>query len=310
MDAWASPAALRRWAARDRLRRVLRADDRREEADRGRARQTPISELACGRPAVRRWSVERLVLSAWRLDADGVSPLTVELGDWHRFSSHLARARFPRPHPQGEHSSGERRRQGRDHQDRQQPRAPTPDRGRLATTRSPSRRSVTLERRRDGKTTRRCKPQAERSARRLATHAWHALEGPRQAPARSSSSPSRAELAGHCWALATIGVAATIKRLGEESAPALNDARSDPREHCEQPQTGPRSTPEKTATRSSFRTNRSCGHQPRAYESATQTSTTADALPPPNSPRRTGGPTNPCAVGPRRTPYECSADTP
>jgi transposase len=149
-----------------------------------------ISELAATPPYVD--VVSRLVCLR------GVSTLTafaltVELGDWHRF----------RPESLGpflgltpsEHSSGERRRQGaitktgNSHVRRLLIEA-------AWHQRIPSRRSVTLERRRDGKPLA-VQAQAEHSTRRL--HARrHALE------ARGARIVAVArELAGHCWALAT-----------------------------------------------------------------------------------------------------------
>ena len=124
--------------------------------------------------------------------------LTVELGDWHSF----------RPQSLGpflgltpsEHSSGERRRQGaitktgNSHARRLLVEA-------AWHQRRPPRRSVTLERRRDGKPLA-VRAQAEHSARRL--HArWHALEA-RGKPRSIVVVAVARELAGHCWALATM----------------------------------------------------------------------------------------------------------
>ncbi len=124
--------------------------------------------------------------------------LTVELGDWHRF----------RPQSLGpflgltpsEHSSGERRRQGaitktgNSHVRRLLIEA-------AWHQRSPSRRSITLERRRAGKPLA-VQAQAERSARRLHGR-WHALEA-RGKPRSIVVVAVARELAGHCWALATM----------------------------------------------------------------------------------------------------------
>src|SRR5881409_4307735 len=124
--------------------------------------------------------------------------LTVELGDWRRF----------RPESLGpflgltpsEHSSGERRRQGaitktgNSHARRLLIEA-------AWHQRRPPRRSVTLERRRTGKP-QVLQAQAERSARRLHGR-WHALEG-RGKPRSIVVVAVARELAGHCWALATI----------------------------------------------------------------------------------------------------------
>lgn len=67
--------------------------------------------------------------------------------------------------------------------------------------RSPSRRSVTLERRRDGKPLA-VQAQAERSGKRLHGR-WHALEA-RGKPRSIVVVAVARELAGHCWALATM----------------------------------------------------------------------------------------------------------
>jgi transposase len=171
----------------DLMRARHRPKSRRDALDKA------IAELAATPPYVD--VVERLVCLR------GVSTLTafaltVELGDWHRF----------RPESLGpflwltpsEHSSGQRRRQGaitktgNSHVRRLLIEA-------AWHQRSPSRRSITLERRRDGKPLA-VQAQAERSARRL--HArWHALEA--RGKPRSIVAVAR-ELAGHCWALATM----------------------------------------------------------------------------------------------------------
>jgi transposase len=171
----------------DLMRARHRPKSRRDALDKA------IAELAATPPYVD--VVERLVCLR------GVSTLTafaltVELGDWHGF----------RPESLGpflwltpsEHSSGQRRRQGaitktgNSHVRRLLIEA-------AWHQRSPSRRSITLERRRDGKPLA-VQAQAERSARRL--HArWHALEA--RGKPRSIVAVAR-ELAGHCWALATM----------------------------------------------------------------------------------------------------------
>jgi transposase len=169
--------------------RMIDAKSRRDTLDKA------IVELAATPPYVD--VVERLVCLR------GVSTLTafaltVELGDWHRF----------RPESLGpilgltpsEHSSGERRRQGaitktgNSHVRRLLIEA-------AWHQRSPSRRRVTLERRRHGKPLA-VQAQAERSARRL--HArWHALEA-RGKPRSLVVVAVARELAGQCWALATM----------------------------------------------------------------------------------------------------------
>jgi transposase len=169
--------------------RMLDAKTRRDALD------TAITELATTEPYAD--VVERLVCLR------GVSTLTafaltVELGDWHRF----------RPESLGpflgltpsENSSGERRRQGAI------TKAGNSHARRLLIEaawhqRSPSRLSVTLERRRAGKSLA-VRAQADRSARRLYGR-WHALEA-RGKPRTIIVVAVARELAGHCWALATM----------------------------------------------------------------------------------------------------------
>ena len=159
------------------------------------ALDTAITELAATPPYVD--VVERLVCLR------GVSTLTafaltVELGDWHRFRP-ASLGPFLGLTP-SENSSGERRRQGAI------TKAGNSHARRLLIEaawhqRPPSRRSVTLERRRAGKPPA-VHAQAERSGRRL--HArWHALEA-RGKPRTIVVVAVARELAGHCWALATM----------------------------------------------------------------------------------------------------------
>jgi transposase len=133
----------------------------------------------------------------------GVSTLTalalsVELGDWERF----------RPHSLGpflglvpsEASSGERRRQGAITKT-----GNTHARRLLVEAawhqRRPLRASAALERRRQGQPAA-VRARADESARRL--HArWHALEGRGKRRTIVAVAVAR-ELAGHCWALATM----------------------------------------------------------------------------------------------------------
>src|SRR3954447_21009185 len=169
--------------------RMLDAKTRRDALDKA------ITELA-GAP---RYVdvVERLVCLR------GVSTLTafaltVELGDWKRF----------RPQSLGpflgltpsENSSGERRRQGAI------TKAGNSHVRRLLVEaawhqRRPPRLSVTLERRRTGKSLA-LRAQADRSARRLHGR-WQALEA-RGKPRTIIVVAVARELAGHCWALATM----------------------------------------------------------------------------------------------------------
>jgi transposase len=169
--------------------RMLDAKTRRDALD------NAIRELAATSSYVD--VVERLVCLR------GVSTLTafaltVELGDWHRF----------RPESLGpflgltpsENSSGQRRRQGAI------TKAGNSHVRRLLIEaawhqRSPSRRSVTLERRRAGKPLA-VQAQAERSGRRLHGR-WQALEA-RGKPRTIIVVAVARELAGHCWALATM----------------------------------------------------------------------------------------------------------
>jgi transposase len=124
--------------------------------------------------------------------------LTVELGDWTRF----------RPQSLGpflgltpsEDSSGERRRLGSITKT-----GNTHARRLLVEAawhqRRPLRESATLARRRQGQPAA-VRAQADRSARRL-HHRWHALE--RRGKRRTVVAVAVArELAGHCWALATM----------------------------------------------------------------------------------------------------------
>ena len=169
--------------------RMLDAKSRRDALDKA------ITELAATPPYVD--VVSRLVCLR------GVSTLTalaltVELGDWNRF----------RPESLGpflgltpsEYSSGQRRRQGgitktgNSHVRRLLIEA-------AWHQRRPPRRSVTLERRRNGKP-HAVQAQAERSGRRLHGR-WHALEA-RGKPRSIVVVAVARELAGHCWALATM----------------------------------------------------------------------------------------------------------
>lgn len=124
--------------------------------------------------------------------------LTVELGDWTRF----------RPESLGpflgltpsEDSSGQRRRQGRitktgnSHARRLLVEA-------AWHQRRPLRASVVLERRRHGQPAA-VRSRADRSARRLHNR-WHDLEGHGKRRTIVAVAVAR-ELAGHCWALATM----------------------------------------------------------------------------------------------------------
>jgi transposase len=169
--------------------RMLDAKTRRDALDKA------ITELAGAPPYVD--VVERLVCLR------GVSTLTafaltVELGDWHRFRP-TSLGPFLGLTP-SENSSGERRRQGAI------TKAGNSHARRLLVEaawhqRRPPRFSVTLERRRTGKSLA-LRAQADRSARRLHGR-WHALES-RGKPRTIVVVAVARELAGHCWALATM----------------------------------------------------------------------------------------------------------
>jgi transposase len=169
--------------------RMLDAKNRRDALDKA------ITELAATPPYAD--VVSRLVCLR------GVSTLTafaltVELGDWNRFRP-TSLGPFLGLTP-SENSSGERRRQGAI------TKAGNSHVRRLLIEaawhhRPPSRRSVTLERRRDGKPLA-VQAQAERSGRRLHQR-WHALEA-RGKPRTIIVVAVARELAGHCWALATM----------------------------------------------------------------------------------------------------------
>ena len=169
--------------------RMLDAKTRRDTLDQA------IAELAGVPPYVD--VVERLVCLR------GVSTLTafaltVELGDWNRFRP-ASLGPFLGLTP-SEHSSGERRRHGAI------TKAGNSHVRRLLIEaawhqRRPPRMSITLERRRAGKPLA-LRAQAEQSARRLHGR-WHALET-RGKPRSIVVVAVARELAGHCWAPATM----------------------------------------------------------------------------------------------------------
>lgn len=124
--------------------------------------------------------------------------LTVELGNWQRF-----RAQSLGPFlglVPSEHSSGERRRQGAITKT-----GNTHARRLLVEAawhqRRPLRASAALERRRQGQPAA-VRARADASARRLHER-WHALEGRGKRRTIVAVAVAR-ELAGHCWALATM----------------------------------------------------------------------------------------------------------
>jgi transposase len=168
---------------------VMQAKTRRDALDQA------IAELACEPPFAE--TVARLVCLR------GVSTLTalaltVELGDWTRF----------RPHSLGpflgltpsEDSSGQRRRQGAI------TKTGNSNARRLLVEaawhqRRPLRPSVVIERRRKGQPAP-VRARAEQSGYRLHTR-WHALEARGKRRTIIAVAVAR-ELAGHCWALATM----------------------------------------------------------------------------------------------------------
>ena len=207
--------------------RMLDAKTRRDALDKA------ISELAATPPYVD--VVERLVCLR------GVSTLTafaltVELGDWNRFRP-TSLGPFLGLTP-SENSSGERRRQGAITKGRQLARASSPGRGRLAPT-----APTALERHARTQTHRQVARRASASGpeRPPTSRTLARARGPRQAPhdRRGRRRPrTRRTLLG----TRDDGVAATSNGSARR-AHRRNDARSDPREHCEQPHR-PRSTPE------------------------------------------------------------------
>ena len=177
---------------------VAPADDRRRSHPAGRAVPTgrcPPPTLAAAPPyadAVGRLCCLRGVSTLTAL------ALTVELGDWTRFEP-AGLGAFLGLVP-SERSSGEQRRQGRitktgnGHARRLLVEA-------AWHQRRPLRESATLAKRRQGQLAA-VRTRADRSARRLHQR-WHALE--RRGKRRTIVAVAVArELAGHCWALATM----------------------------------------------------------------------------------------------------------
>jgi transposase len=168
---------------------VLQAKTRRDALDQA------ISELAAEPPFAD--VVGRLVCLRGVATLTALA-LTVEIGDWQRF----------RPQSLGpflgltpsEDSSGERRRLGAITKT-----GNTHARRLLVEAawhqRRPLRASTTLERRRQGQPTA-VRARADQSARRLHQR-WHALEGRGKKRTIVAVAVAR-ELAGHCWALATM----------------------------------------------------------------------------------------------------------
>ena len=228
--------------------RMLDAKTRRDAVDKA------IAELAASEPYLD--VVERLVCLR------GVSTLTafaltVELGDWSRFRRGSL-GPFLGLTP-SEYSSGERRRQGaitktgNSHVRRLLIEA-------AWHQRNPSRRSITLERRRDGKP---LAVQAQVRAQRLpAARTLARARGPGQAPL-DRGGRRRARARRTLLGDRDDGVAAPIN-CSARRAQRRNDARSDPREHFERPARATLDVRERH--RSSISHIRSCGTN-RAYQS-------------------------------------------
>jgi transposase len=128
--------------------------------------------------------------------------LTVEIGDWHRFTgaSIGAYLGLPRPSP---HRVLQRHDQcpGIDHQDRQQPRPPAAGRGILAPPQAPTPRGQG-RRRPPRRLAPRCsRPRTSRRPPPASPVDRHA--GPREEPSIIAVAIAR-ELAGWCWSLATL----------------------------------------------------------------------------------------------------------
>ena len=142
----------------------------------------------------------------------------------------------------------------RDHQDRQHTRAPAPGRGRLAPTpaTAPQRHARTQT---HGKPPP-YEPRPSSSARRLHGR-WHALEG-RGKPRSIVVVAVARELAGHCWALATMSSRPATARRGERTGATTRGAT---RENTASSPHRPRSTPENGTA--PHLAHRSCGTNPR-----------------------------------------------
>ena len=225
--------------------RMIDAKSRRDALD------NAIAELAATPPYVD--VVEPARLSARRLDADGVR---VD-GRARRLApvpSRVARA-VSRSHPE----RALKRRAApprRDHQDRQQSRTPAADRGRLAPAQpvAKERHARTQTRRQASRGASPGRAQRSAAARTLAR-----ARGPRQA-AHDRRRRRRARARRTLLGARDDGVAAALNGSARR-AHRRNDARSDPREHCEQPLTG-HARRERTAPLLISHT-RSCGTNPR-----------------------------------------------
>jgi hypothetical protein len=236
---------------------MLGAKTRRDALD------AAIAELAATGPYVD--VVERLVCLR-RVSTLTAFALTVELGDWGRF----------RPESLGpflgltpsEHSSGERRRQGAITKTGNtnarrllieaawHKRATAPDRGRLAPT-----PPAPYERHAGTQTPRQAGGRASpgRSKRPPTPRTLARARGPRQAPL-DHRCRHRPRTRGTLLGTRDHGVAATTNGSAR-SAHRRNDARSDPREHCEQPTAG-HARRQRTAPLLTI-AHRSCGTNPR-----------------------------------------------
>ncbi len=169
--------------------RMIDAKTRRDTLDKA------ITELAATRAVCRCRRAARL--SPRRLHADGVR-VDGRARRLEQVPARVARP-VPRPHPERELKRGAPPAR-RDHQDRQHARAPASDRGRLASAQRPAveHHAGTQTHR---QVPRRASP-SRPSARRLHGR-WNALEA-RGKPRLIVVVAVARELAGHCWALATM----------------------------------------------------------------------------------------------------------
>ena len=270
--------------------RMIDAKTRRDTLDKA------ITELAASEPYVD--VVERLVCLR------GVSTLTafaltVELGDWNRF----------RPESLGpflgltpsENSSGERRRQGGI------TKTGNTHARRLLIEAAWHQRSASALERHAGTQTQPASPspcEPKRTERPQAARTLARTRGPRQA-ALDRRRRRRARARRTLLGARDDGVARTLNGSARR-AHRRNDARSDPREHCEQPQ--PATLDARERHRSSSRIP---GHAAptRAYESRHRRRRQPMRSPRRTEPRKPAGPNTPARLT-GRTPYECSGMSP
>ncbi len=163
---------------------------------------------------------------------------------------------------------------GRDHQDRQYPRAPAAGRSGLAPA-----PAATGERRARAGAARASQLRSASGPMRAAvvyTHAWEAVEGRGKRRTIVAVAVAR-ELGRPLLGVGDDGVTAHRQRLGEGSAPAQKDARSDRGTATSSPSQATLDSREQL--RSSPRTTRSCGPDPRISAPTRRVDETAYALP-------------------------------